>query len=130
MPSRLCEGYRFLFSPQSVFESKSTDSHLDLTAGDGEGGAGGEAGDDGLGDEVDEEAEPEEVAADEDDDRHDKEEENKLTKETAQRNKPEVAADEDDDPREEGQQWSVVDSIRLNFKSDKLKQKFKLLKKY
>ena len=63
--------------------------HLDLTAGDGDGGAGGEAGDDGLGDEVDEEAQPE------------------------------VAADEDDDPSEEGQKWSVVDSVRLQFKSDK-----------
>ena len=96
MPSRLCEGYgqafkSFLYSPRSVFEPKSPDSHLDLAAGDGEGGAGGEAGDDGLGDEVNEEAEPE------------------------------VAADEDDDPREEGQQWSVVDSIRLNFISEKLR---------
>ena len=34
---------------------------------------------------------------------------------------PEVAADEDDDPSEEGKQWSVVDSVRLQFKSDKLR---------
>ena len=48
-----------------------TDSHLNLTAGDGDGGARGEAGNDGLGDEVDEEAEPE-VATDEDNDHHEK----------------------------------------------------------
>ena len=46
-----------------------TDSHLNLTAGDGDGGARGEAGNDGLGDEVDEEAEPED-ATDEDNDHH------------------------------------------------------------
>ena len=69
MPSRLCEGYPFLYSPRSVFESKSTASHLDLTAGDGEGGAGGEASNHWLRDEVDQEAKPE-VAHDDDDHNH------------------------------------------------------------
>ena len=45
------------------------DSHLDLTAGDGEGGAGGEASNHWLRDEVDQEAKPE-VAHDDDDHKH------------------------------------------------------------
>ena len=41
-------------------------SNLDLAAGDGDGCSRGEAGDDWLGDEVDEEAEPEEAAQEDD----------------------------------------------------------------
>ena len=54
---RISSGFqKFLYG--SYFKSKSRRSNLDLTAGDGDGGAGGEAGNDRLGDEVDEEAEP------------------------------------------------------------------------
>ena len=42
-----------------VLKLELTSSNLNLTAGDGDGGARGEPGDDRLGDEVDEEAEPE-----------------------------------------------------------------------
>ena len=55
---RISSGFqKFLYG--SYFKSKSRRSNLDLTAGDGDGGARGEPGDDRLGDEVDEEAEPE-----------------------------------------------------------------------
>ena len=45
---------RFLLSLSPI----EKDSHLDLTAGDGEGGAGGEASNHWLRDEVDQEAKP------------------------------------------------------------------------
>ena len=61
MPSRLCKGcgqaLQSLIS--TVLKLELTSSNLDLTAGDGDGGARGEPGNDRLGDEVDEEAEPE-----------------------------------------------------------------------
>ena len=107
MPSRLCEGYHFLNSPpQSVFEPKLTDSHLDLAAGNGEGGAGGEAGDDGLGDEVDEEAQPEVVTDEHDvvggeDDGDDRDVDENDGDGDEDEVEPEVPADEDNDPREE-----------------------------
>ena len=108
MPSRLCKGYRHSFKSflRSVSESKLTDSHLNLTAGDGDGGARGEAGNDWLGDEVDEEAQPEVVTDEHDvvvgeddgDDRDVDENDGDGDKDEVE---PEVPADEDNDPREE-----------------------------
>ena len=75
-------------------------SYLDLPAGDGDGCSRGEAGDDWLGDEVDEEAQPEVVTDEHDvvvgDDRD--VDENDGDKDEVE---PEVPADEDNDPREE-----------------------------
>ena len=61
MPSRLCKGCGQALQSfiRTVLKLELTSSNLDLTAGDGDGGAGGEPGNDRLGDEVDEEAEPE-----------------------------------------------------------------------
>ena len=71
MPSRLCEGCGQALQSfkRTVLKFELTSSNLDLTAGDGEGGARGEASNHWLRDEVDQEAKPE-VAHDDDDQKH------------------------------------------------------------
>ena len=92
--------------PSVCFELHRALSYLDLAAGDGDGCARGEAGNDWLGDEVDEEAQPEVVTDEHDvvggeddgDDRDVDENDGDGDKDEVE---PEVPADEDNDPREE-----------------------------
>ena len=81
-------------------------SYLDLAAGDGDGCSRGEAGDDWLGDEVDEEAQPEVVTDEHDvvvgeDDGDDRDVDENYGDGNKDEVEPEVPADEDNDPREE-----------------------------
>ena len=92
--------------PSVCVELRRALSYLDLPAGDGDGRSRGEAGDDWLGDEVDEEAQPEVVTDENDvvggeDDGDDLDVDENYGDGNKDEVEPEVPADEDNDPREE-----------------------------
>ena len=93
-------------NPSVCVELHRALSYLDLPAGDGDGCSRGEAGDDWLGDEVDEEAQPEVVTDEHDvvvgeDDGDDRDVDENDGDGDEDEVEPEVPADEDNDPREE-----------------------------